>query len=112
MSLPLPAPAVPPPALAPIPPPRRRPPEPKPAQHPLHREKASPEKPKKDPSQMTDEELGAAKDKLRANFAAALSDPEHPEHNEVMSLQPEDFPEGIYPALPGITWETYRHQYA
>ncbi len=107
-----PAESLPPPAFAPIPPPRRRPPEAKPAQVPLHREKAPPEKPKKDPSKMTDEEIEIAKDRLRATFAAALSDPQHPEHDELMSLQPEDFPEGVYPTLPGGTWESYRDRHA
>lgn len=104
-----PAEAIPPPAFAPIPPPRR-PPAPKLAQNAMHREKAPPEKPKKDPSKMTDEEIEAAKDELRAVFAAALSDPNHPEHEEIVKLQPEDFPEGVYPALPGGTWESYKHR--
>jgi hypothetical protein len=103
-----PAEALPPPALAPIPPPRRRPPEPKPPQHPIHREKAPPRKPEKDPSKMTDAELEASKDEIRAVFAAALSDPEHPEHDAVMAIRAEDFPEGVYPTLPGNTWESYR----
>ncbi len=107
-----PAESLPPPAFAPIPPPRRRPPEAKPAQVPLHREKAPPEKPKKDPSKMTDEEIEIAKDRLRATFAAALSDPQHPEHDELINLRPEDFLEGVYPTLPGGTWESYRDRHA
>ena len=67
-------------------------------------------KPKQDPSQITDEEREAAKDALRATFAAALSDPQHSEHDAVMKLRPEDFPAGVYPDLPGGTCETYRHR--
>ena len=67
-------------------------------------------KPKQDPSQITDEEREAAKDALRATFAAALSDPQHPEHEEVMKLRPEDFQAGVYPTLPDSTNETYRHR--
>ena len=102
--------APPPPAIEPIPPLRRQPPAPKQEQKPMHREKAPAEPPSKDPAKMSDEELEASMNKMRADFAEALSNPDHPDHDKVMNYRPEDFGDRGYPDLPGGSWESYKRQ--
>ena len=99
--------APPPPAIEPIPAPRRRPPEEKPAQHPVHREKALAAPPKKDPAKMTDAELEAAMNEMQALYDAALNDAEHPMHREALLIRPEDLPGGFLPVSPGSTGEAH-----
>lgn len=91
-----PADTAPPPAIAPILPPRRRPPGTKPAQQPMHREQAS-RAPMKDPAKMTDEEIEAAKDDIRTRCGIALFSPKHPSHREALELLPEILPSVVVP---------------
>jgi DNA primase len=78
-------------------PPRRRPAAPNPPQQPMHREKprsgraAAADPLDKDPAKMSDAELDAAIEEMKARRIAALADPEHPLHREVSALPPHAF---------------------
>ena len=85
-----------PPAIEPIPKPRRRPAEPKATQQPLHREKPSAAL-AKDPSKMTDDELQAGLTDMRTQAAAALFDKQHPLHREALRMLPEILPGIVVP---------------
>ena len=55
---------------------------------------------------MSDAELEARMNKIRADFVEALSNPDHPDHDEVMSYRPAYFGDQGYPDLPGGSWES------
>ena len=91
-----PADTAPPPAIAPIPPPRRRPAEPKTTQQSMHREKA-PAAPEKDLAKASDQELADALADLHTQVATALFDKKHPLHRDALRMLPEILPGIVVP---------------
>jgi len=84
------------PAIAPVPPPRRRPAEVNAAYNPMHREKPWTE-PMMDPAKMTDAELQSSLTDVRTQCAAALFDKKHPMHREVLRMLPRILPGIVVP---------------
>ena len=85
-----------PPAIEPIPAPRRRPAEPNATHYPMQSEKPA-AAPKKDPAKMTDEELTTALTDIETKVATALFDKKHPLHREVLRMLPEMLPGIVVP---------------